>query len=393
MKLSHTKLNIILTCPMTYFLQYKEGISLKRKKSALEIGSAVHWGIEHDTEDLTEYVKERNDGELIDYASNKDWILAEGMIHGYLQNKDQIFDELLKDPDDENKRLEVLYEAHELELNAHMKSKVYKEGNDFMGIIDLLLLTEKGWIVVDYKTSSQKPDWDKYLDQLYRYIYLIKNSEELKDYKELDLPVIKIAIINIRKASIRQKAKENEQQFLARLKFEYELNEDNNYLETHIFEKEDLDENLINLYIQNLQTMCEYAAEIDKEGDKLGNYFINFNNAFSVYGKGDYWDIFFGTKDNYLLYKIKDVYFDEDTEEIETERDCVPIDMEVINKEKRKKIINKYSLFKNEYERIMSSNIPLTEDDILTYFEENFIVDEGLLKNYYTVYINNLYTE
>lgn len=40
---------------MTFFLRYKCGINTKAKKPALEIGSAVHWGIEHATEDLSEY--------------------------------------------------------------------------------------------------------------------------------------------------------------------------------------------------------------------------------------------------------------------------------------------------------------------------------------------------
>ena len=55
MKLSHSKLGVILNCPMTYHLKYEEGISLKVTKSALAIGSAVHWGIEHNSEDLSEY--------------------------------------------------------------------------------------------------------------------------------------------------------------------------------------------------------------------------------------------------------------------------------------------------------------------------------------------------
>ena len=41
-----------------------------------------------------------------------------------------------------------------------------------------------------------------------------------------DIPVVKIAIINLRKTSIRQKKTENESQFLNRMKFEYDLNDD-----------------------------------------------------------------------------------------------------------------------------------------------------------------------
>ena len=55
MKLSHSKLSTILSCPMSYYLSYEQGIALKDVKPALSIGSAVHYGIEHNTDDLTEY--------------------------------------------------------------------------------------------------------------------------------------------------------------------------------------------------------------------------------------------------------------------------------------------------------------------------------------------------
>ena len=58
MKLSHSKLKTILECPMSYYLKHIQGIQLKVKKSALSIGSQVHWCIENDTEDLTPYFEE-----------------------------------------------------------------------------------------------------------------------------------------------------------------------------------------------------------------------------------------------------------------------------------------------------------------------------------------------
>ena len=91
MKLSHSKLNLILTCPMSYFLNYKQRISLKTQKTALEIGSAVHWGIEHNTEDLTDYVSETSKYYGNTPGYNKDQVLAEAMIHGYLKHKDSLW--------------------------------------------------------------------------------------------------------------------------------------------------------------------------------------------------------------------------------------------------------------------------------------------------------------
>lgn len=56
---SHSKLDTILNCPMSYYLRYVQGISPKKDKPAFEIGSAVHWGIEHDTYDLIDYYSEK----------------------------------------------------------------------------------------------------------------------------------------------------------------------------------------------------------------------------------------------------------------------------------------------------------------------------------------------
>ena len=84
MKLSHSKLNCILNNPAEYYLIYKEGIKLKDEKPALSLGSAVHWGIEHNTEDLTEYYEElrKEKGSGV-YSEGQP--LAEAMVHGYFQ--------------------------------------------------------------------------------------------------------------------------------------------------------------------------------------------------------------------------------------------------------------------------------------------------------------------
>ena len=211
MILSHSKLDMILKCPMTYYLNYKQGIKLKIEKSALAIGSAVHWGIEHNTENLQEYYnKEGSFRQVNNYG--KDELLAESMVHGYLKHKDEIFDDILKDLET-GEKLSLLDEQHELTIEADLFSHRFDKPHKFVGIIDLLLLTEKGFIIIDYKTSSQTPDWDKYLDQIYRYIYLLRCEFP-------DVPVYKIGIVNLKKSMVRQKQAENEESFLLRLKKE-----------------------------------------------------------------------------------------------------------------------------------------------------------------------------
>ena len=61
-------------------------------------------------------------------------------------------------------------------LEEVLPSKRYEGGYNFVGIIDLLLLTNKGFIIIDYKTSSTVPEWDKYLEQIYSYEYLLSKK-------------------------------------------------------------------------------------------------------------------------------------------------------------------------------------------------------------------------
>ena len=366
MKLSHSKLNQILTCPMSYYLNHIQGIEPRIKKSALNIGSAVHWGIEHNTTDLTEFFKEEGTFKQQDNYT-KDWLLAESMIYGYLKHKDELFKQILTDPVT-GEDLQLLEETHELFLSANLKSYAYKEDHEFIGIIDLLLLTNKGWIIIDYKTSSQTPEWEKYLDQLYRYIFEIKQNFP-------DIPVLKIAIINLRKATIRQKKNENEDQFLQRLKFEYDLN-DEDYINYHEYLQEDIDEKLLNNYISNLSKQADMAQLIDS--NKM--WYINFQNANGIYGKSEYYDIFYQTPGAEVLYTIKDYIYDNESGSFVDRRDCVAIDMKVID---HNNVLNKYEIFKKE---LLATSCDSKE----SFFEDlskNYIVDTNLLNIYWKTYV------
>lgn len=367
MNLSHSKLSKILSCPMSYYLNYIQGIEPKVKKAALSIGSAVHWGIEHNTAELDEYFKEEGSFKQQDNYT-KEQLLSEAMVYGYLKHKDELFHKLLKDPETDEK-LELEDEAHELFLEANLKSFTNEEPHKFIGIIDLLLLTNKGFIIVDYKTSSNTPDWDKYLDQLYRYIFEIKQNFP-------DVPIVKIAIINIRKTAIRQKKTENESQFLQRLKFEYEMN-DEDYVVYHEYTQNSINEDLMNDYILNLSKQADTADMIDK--NKM--WYINFQEANSVmYGKSEYYDIFYKTPGAEMLYTIKDFIYDDETGTFLDKRDCVEIDMKVID---TSNILNKYEIFEKE---LLATSCSSKEE----FFEElskKYIVDINLLNIYWKTYV------
>ena len=356
MKLSHSKLSTILTCPMSYYLKYIEGIEPIQEKSALAIGSAVHWGIEHNTEDLTEYYG----SEESEYT--REQLLSEAMVHGYFKHKDEIFNQILTNED--GSKLNLIEESHEVFISANLQSKRWEDfKHEFIGIIDLLLLTDKGFIIVDYKTSTYEPDWNNYLDQIYRYIFLVQSYFP-------ETPIIKIGIINLKKTAIRQKKNENYLEFLRRLKLEYDIN-DEQYVCYHEFKPESLDKNLINSYLNNLASMCDTAKMIDD--DKL--WYINFSAANGQYGKSPYWDIFYKTPDAYLLYKINDKIYNEETDTWEENRPCVVEDLLVVE---HNNVINHY----NKYLELYDKNKFKSLNEYHQYLLQNYICNVDLLDKY-----------
>lgn len=362
MKLSHSKLSTILSCPMSYYLSYVMGISKKDTKPALAIGSSVHWGIEHNTEDLTDYWK--NNGSFRsrdDYG--RDQLLAEAMVHGYMKHKDEIFEQMLTDPETGDK-LQLIEETHELYVTGKLKSKIKGvEFHDFVGIVDLLLLTDKGFIIIDYKTSSQVPDWNNYLDQIYRYIFLLQTAFP-------EVPVIKVGIINIRKTGIRQKKTENMSQFLKRMQFEYEVN-DEDYVVYHEYPMATISKSRIDEYVLNLSKMAD-TAQVIADG---GCFYINFTAANGPY-RSDFWDIFYKTPGAEVLYKISDRLWDAETGTYLNSRDCNATDMEVIDHDD---ILNKYSKFKEILDQY-------GEELGLALIMKDYIVDENLFARYYETY-------
>lgn len=363
MKLSHSKLTTILNNPAEYYLSYKQGIQLKQEKTALTIGSAVHWGLEHNTDDLEEFWNQAANVKNRDNYGYEQ-VLSEAMVHGYLTLKPKIFDEIL-----EHGKYKLQEEYHELTLTA-------KLGNDdFLGIIDLLLLTDKGFIIEDYKTSSSKADWTRYTDQIYRYIYLVESNFP-------GIPVISCGIINLVKSKIRQKKNENINEFLIRLKKEYEV-DDNEYIEYHLYRKDELNMDMMADYINNLKKGAQLANLIDNNQD----WYINYPAAIGIYGKSDYYDIFYNTKDAYLLYKIKDKTWNKETSLFQDYRDCVDIDMQVL---KNKNILNHYSDFEKELCTMIEINPNIKKEEVIKKLKSKYQCNDMLLDLYFLTFNENI---
>lgn len=364
---------------MSYALTYKYKIWTLQEKPAFGIGSAVHWGIEHDTDDLTEYYKEKGTFKQ-GQAYTFEQILSEAMIHGYLKNKEKLFAEILKD-DETGEQLQLIDEQHELEIKAKLKSFLHPDTpHDFIGIIDLLLITNKGFIVIDYKTSSQTPDWDKYLEQLYRYIFLIRS-----EFADTGFDVYKLAIINIRKATIRQRKTEGQDEFINRLKLEYEIYDDT-YICSHIFDNDSINPKLLNAYLENLSRMADTADMIDTTGE----WYINYGSANGVYGKSEFWNIFYQTPGAEVLYGTTDKIYDKELQQFVNWRPCKEIDMQVIN---RTDILRTYEQFKIQALAYFSVINDADELKLYKHLEKNFYTDRELLKQYWETLTQELLEE
>lgn len=381
MHLSHSGLQLLLTCPASYFLSKKQGISLKKEAKALQVGSAFHWGCEHNTEDLKGYLDEIDPFQNLYNDFTKEVALATGMVHGYLKKKESIYKQILKSYEGED--LTLVEEFHELDLLCDLPSLRFEKNHEFHGIIDLLMLTDKGWIILDYKTSSMRPDFDKYLDQVLRYCWMVEQ-------KFPEMPIYKVGIINVRKTGIKQRQGENEQNYAMRIKREYDF-DDCDLIEYHEFKPDDFEKSKMDLYIKNLSRMADFAQEIEDHNF----WFINYGNAVSVYGKSEFWDLFYKTPDCKYLYKVYDPMFNTDLGEMSNYRDATDLDinsLEVLNP------LNHYETFKEAFNKLPMSQVPalvLAQAEAcritcLKYCKEHYTTDDELLNRYWNELLREL---
>ena len=239
-----------------------------------------------------------------------------------------------------------------------------------MGILDLLFLTNKGLVLLDYKTSSKEVDYDEYKSQLYKYIYLLKNNFP-------GVPIYKMGIVNLKKTQIRRKKSENDESFKKRIKDEYDLNEDN-LIEWHTYLNSEFDDNQLKNYSNMLSQQIDIAETIENKH----LFFVNYSNIKGMYGPSQYYDIFYNTKDNYLLYTIKDSVYDEFENKVVDYRECDPIDMLALNESN---ILNKFELFDKEVSEMMKTQL-IDKQDIFKKLKQKYKCSDKLLETYYHTY-------
>lgn len=370
---SHSRLNKIIENPKEYYLSYKQGISPKEEKTSLYVGSAVHDGLERNSSDLTEWFEEHSTFYEKGVLTTEQ-VMAETMVEAFLLRKQDFLNEVAYN-EETGEVAEFQQEEHELTLTCTVDSKKFDRPHKFLGIIDLLFLTDKGWILCDYKTSSKTPDWDIYKSQLFDYILLLK-------YNFPEVPLFRIAIINLQKTGIKQKAKESTEEYWQRIRDEYANNQD--LIKWHIYNMDEFSQEDIKDYAENLTSMIDLAQTIEDEQ----MYFLNYSATTNMYGKSQFYDIFYHTPDAHFLYKIRDTIFDSETDTVMNSRDCLPIDMLTV--EKGEKILNKYSQFKKEADAIFGEEKPKDKKTLFDSIEEKYITDEALLEEYWINYEKNI---
>lgn len=351
---SHSRLNTILSNPAEYYWKYIKGVSPIEKKAALSLGSAVHWGLENNTDDLTEYYNKD------EYTEEQ--LLAEAMIGAYFRRKDEITSAMT-----DNGSCPIRDEYHELSLECNIPSYVYKHKTyKFLGIIDLLYQTDNGWILVDYKTSSRDVDWNQYKSQLFKYKLLLEQNFP-------EIPLFRVAIINIKKTSIRRKKNEGDQEFRMRLKEQYMV--DDSLIDYHIYDSTEFDDKTLSDYVENLSGLIDIAEGIIE----TNNWACNYSAITGLYGESEYAKIFYHDPDAYVLYKIKDNVYDDETGEVVEERPCCPSDFEVGS-------ICQYK----DFEEIANSwciGKKADRDKLLAKFSTEYPkTDKGLLEKYFVTF-------
>lgn len=175
-----------------------------------------------------------------------------------------------------------------------------------------------------------------------------------------------------------------------RLKREYDF-DDSELITYHEFTPDDFEHSKMELYIRNLSRMADFAQEIEDNNF----WYINYGNAVSVYGKSEFWDLFYKTDKALYMYKVKDPMFNPDLGEISEYRDATEIDLNCLEVENT---LNHYADFKAFFESLPMAKLPLAaivQDQrcritLMDLCKENFTTDDSLLVRYWNQLIRDL---
>ena len=359
---SHSKINLLMEDLFSYFLNYKMKVKPIEKSKALSLGEAVHYALENENSDLDQFFKENGTLEQKNGYSYEQ-VLAESLSQAYLDRKNEILSNIVG-----NSKI--------LQIDKEIKFEVpIDENNSFLGIIDLLITTDKGFIVIDYKTTSRTPNYDDYIEQLYRYCFILNIAKP-------KTPIYKIAIISLRKSGIKQKMNESIEDFKRRLILDYKERSDE-YITWHTFDTESdkhiFNEEILKEHHNNLKKLIQVCDTIDQ----LNSYPKNYSKAQNVYGLNQYYDFIFWNRENILSkFYISDKSYNEESDLVEDRRNLNNLDLEII-KNSTNSILNESIVHYNKFLQVIDGDIKNYDEKKIL---DKYLVDVNLLRNYKKVF-------
>ena len=89
------------------------------------------------------------------------------------------------------------------------------------------------------------------------------------------------------------------------------------------------------------------------------------------------------------MYKIADTVWDENKEVFKDSRDCIQLDMEVLD---YSNILNKYSVFEEEVLSFLQ-NPTSDPNKVFDYLKSKYRTDDNLLKTYWKTFEKKVFSE
>lgn len=354
---SHSKINTILSDPFLYFLTYKLHLKPAAPQNALQIGSAVHYGLEHNTVDLDPFFKEHGSFEQ-KHSYSEQQAIAESMVSVFQEQKGNIFSQVCQ-----GAKVLNIYKEYKIEV------KMKNSEHSFLGIIDLLIETDKGWIVVDYKTSSKAPVFEQYLEQLYRYCFLLSRSS--------DKPIFRLAIISLRKPALKRRATETPEAYKMRLITDYKVRA-SEYLTYDVINLDtpEFTKDILERFYDNLEQLIIHCGTLANQP-----FFpINYSAAYNMYGKSTFYDLIYFNEDAALnSFYVNDFWYDKDSGEIVSQRPLTNLDLKLIVNPSMA-LLDKTILHFDTF-----SQLYYKHGGDLNYIYANYQCEPALIENYLTI--------
>lgn len=271
--LTYSRIKLRKNCPCAEHFRYDECLSLRNKKSALQLGSAVHKGLETNSidealctfENIFPISQEEQDKLDITKATCK------AMLQGYFSKYGYWNENTIKE-----------YEFKIPIVNPKTKAK----SRTFVlaGKVDAITQIDGQYWLIEYKTASQiNADYFNRLDldeQISLYMYAVQRAMNIKP--------VGIIYRVLRKPTIKQRKNETVEQFCSRLEEDY-INRPDFYFfegkfyrdevatkqferELWAFTKQKLYETNNNIHYKNASRCldfgaCEYFALCTKQPD------------------------------------------------------------------------------------------------------------------------------